>query len=268
MSEFLRRRVILGRSGLQAGPLGLASSYGTPAAGLEEAFDAGCNYFYWGALRRKGMAQAIRNLTQRGCRDELIVVLQVFLRNRGVMEKSLVRGLKRAGLDYADVLLLSWFKAPPSNKVMSAAEQLKKSGACRSLGMSSHHRSLFPQLVRDYPFDIFHLRYNAAHRGAEQDVFPHLPENRPGIVIFQATKRMKLAKSPRIPPGENRPSAGDCCRFVLSHPQVDVAVTAPSKLKYLQENLRHTAKGEMNPKEIAWMHRIGDYVYGPRPRSE
>ncbi len=265
MTEFLRRRIALGRSGLQAGPLGLASSYGTPAAGLEEAFEAGCNYFYWGALRRKGMAKAIRNIASRGNRDEIIVVLQVFWRNHRGMEKSLHRGLKKLGLDYADVMLLSWFKKPPSPKSMAAAEKLKHAGSFRCLGMSSHHRPLFSQLARDYPFDIFHLRYNAAHRGAEQDVFPHLPENRPGIVVFQATKRMQLAKSKRIPDDEVRPAAGDGYRFALSHPSVDVAVTAPSKIKYLQDNLKQTAKGEMNKQEIEWMRRIGDYVYGRRP---
>lgn len=261
MSEFLRQRLTLGRSGLKAGPLGLASSYGTPARGLEEAFEAGCNYFYWGALRRKGMAQAIRNIASRGKRDELIVVLQVFLHCPWAMEKSLRRGLKKLGLDYTDVLLLSWYRRPPSSKIMNAVENLKQAGAFRCLGMSSHHRTLFPQLSRDHRFDIIHLRYNAAHRGAEQDVFPLLPEDRPGTVVFQATKRMALSKSRRIPAGEKKPSAGDCYRFVLTHPQVDVAVTAPSKINYLRDNLRQTAQGHMNQDEMRWMRRIGDYVY-------
>ncbi len=265
MTEFLRRRITLGRSGLKAGPLGLASSYGTPAAALEEAFEAGCNYFYWGALRRKGMAHAIRNISQRGQREKLIVVLQVFLRNHWGMEKSLQRGLKKLGTDYADIMLLSWFNKPPSPKTIAAVEKLKQSGGFHCLGISSHHRPLFPQLARDYPFDIFHLRYNAAHRGAEQDVFPHLPENRPGIVVFQATKRMQIVKSKRIPEEEARPTAGDCYRFALSNTSIDVTVTAPSKIKYLRDNLKQTAKGEMNKQEIEWMRRIGDYVYGRRP---
>ncbi len=256
MSEFLRRRITLGRSGLKAGPLGLASSYGTPAQGLEEAFEAGCNYFYWGALRRKGMAQAIRNIASRGRRDELIVVLQVFLHHPWAMEKSVQRGLKKLGLDYADVLLLSWYSQPPPHEIMNAVDRLKKAGAFRSLGISSHHRDLFPQLSRDHRFDIFHLRYNAAHRGAERDVFPFLPEDRPGIVVFQATKRMKLVKSRRIPAGEKKPSAGDCYRFVLTHPQVDVVITAPSKIRYLRDNLKQTAQGHMNQEEMEWMRRI------------
>ncbi len=47
---------ILGRTGLKVRRLGMGSSYGAPAAAYEEAFERGCNYFYWGALRRGGMA--------------------------------------------------------------------------------------------------------------------------------------------------------------------------------------------------------------------
>lgn len=44
--------VILGKTGMQAGRLGVAASYGIPPEAVEEAFDHGVNYFYWGALRR------------------------------------------------------------------------------------------------------------------------------------------------------------------------------------------------------------------------
>ena len=34
----------LGRTGLKVGPIGLGSSYGLSEAGVEEAFERGCNY--------------------------------------------------------------------------------------------------------------------------------------------------------------------------------------------------------------------------------
>ena len=37
----------LGKTGLMAGRLGLGAGYGAPAAAFEEAFERGCNYFYW-----------------------------------------------------------------------------------------------------------------------------------------------------------------------------------------------------------------------------
>ena len=73
----LNQPTVLGRTGLKAGRLGVASSYGAPAEAFEEAFDRGCNYFYWGSLRKRGMAEAIRNICGRGRRNDLIIVIQV-----------------------------------------------------------------------------------------------------------------------------------------------------------------------------------------------
>ena len=264
MEAWLTERIKLGKTDLKAGRLGLGASYGTPSEALESAFEAGCNYFYWGALRNKKMAQAIRNIAAKGKRDELIVVIQDFRRSEKGLEKSLMRGLRELGLAHADVLLLGWHNKPPRDKVLDAAERLREQGAFQFLGLSSHKRSLFPVLAKDPRFDIFHIRYNAANRGAEDDIFPHLPENRPGIVAFQATRRMSLSKSKRIPNNEKRPSAGDCYRFALSNPCVDVVITAPSTAQQMAENLAEVAKGPMTEEDLEWMRRIGDYVYGRR----
>jgi len=264
MSDWIKQKIMLGKTALSVGRLGLGASYGVPAKALEEAFEAGCNYFYWGALRTPKMATAIRNIVGKGKRGALVMVIQDFRRTPRGVERSLMRGLKRLGLDYADVLLLGLYNKPPKPKILDAVEKLRKQGAFRYLGLSGHNRQLFPELAKDPRYDLFHVRYNAANRGAEEDLFPHLPEDRPGMVVFQATKRMTLSKSRKIPAEEKRASAGDCYRFVLSNPCVDVVITGPSKAKYLQENIAEVSKGPMTDEELEWMRRIGDYVYGKK----
>lgn len=261
MSNWIGDKIKLGRTDLYVGRLGLGSSYGAPTKAIEAAFEAGCNYFYWGALRRSKMTNAMRNIIARGKRDDLVILIQDFRRSPKGVEKSLMRGLKKLGIDYADVLLLGWHNKPPKPKIMDAVENLRKQGAFRYLGLSSHNRPLFAELAKDSRFDIFHIRYNAANRGAEEDIFPHLPEDRPGIVIFNATRHMSLTKSGKIPADEKRPKAGDCYRFVLSNPHVDVAITGPSKASHLEQNLAEVAKGPMTEEELDWMRRIGDYIY-------
>lgn len=262
MNEWLRDRVKLGRTGLMAGRLGLGASYGTPTEAIETAFEAGCNYFYWGALRNKKMTRAIRNIIAKGQREDLIIVIQAFRRSRRGIEKSLMRGLKELGSDHADVLLLGWYNKAPKPKIFDEAENLKRQGAFKYLGLSTHKRSLIPLLAKDSRFDLFQIRYNAANRGAEEDIFPLLPENRPGIVAFQTTRRMTLVNSNKIPREEKRPTAGDCYRFVLSNPSVDVVTSAPSTKAQMEENLAEVAKGPMTEDELDWMRRIGDAVYG------
>jgi aryl-alcohol dehydrogenase-like predicted oxidoreductase len=262
MGDWLKEHIRPGKTGLKVGRLGVGAGYNAPAGAFEAAFDAGCNYFYWGALRRPQMAAAIRDIVGRGVRDELVVVIQVFRRGRRGVEKSLSNGLKRLGLDYADVLLLGWVNRLPWRRTLDAADKLREGGAFRYLGVSGHNRALFPELAKDDRFDIFHVRYNAANRGAEEDVFSHLPHARPGIVAFNAARRIILTGAKRIPAGEKRPTAGDCYRFVLSNPSVDVVITGPSSVEQMKKNLTETAKGPMIADELEWMRRVGDYVYG------
>jgi len=258
--DWLKERVKLGRTDLLAGRLGMGASYMAPASAWEAAYEAGCNYFYWGALRTAGMAKAIRNIIAKGKREDIIIVLQAYIRPGG-MEWTLKRGLKRLGIDYADILLLGWYNKPPNQKTMDKVGDLKEKGLFRYLGISGHHRPLFSELANDPRFDLFMLRYNAAHRGAEKDVFPHLPENRPGIVGFTATSWKQLLRSDKIPGTERRPTAGDCYRFVLSNPNVDVVITGPSNRNQMMDNLAEMKKGPMSAEELQWMRRIGDHVY-------
>ena len=63
--------VILGRTGLKVGRLGVSSSYGASANTFEEAFERGCNYFVIGSFprgRSKGMKQAVHNIREKGDR--------------------------------------------------------------------------------------------------------------------------------------------------------------------------------------------------------
>jgi predicted aldo/keto reductase-like oxidoreductase len=158
---------------------------------------------------------------------------------------------------------LGGFYRQPSARIIDGAMRLKEKGFVRFIGISSHKRRLFPGLREDGVFDIFHLRYNAVHRGAETEVFPSLPlENGPGIVSFTATNWGKLLYSSKIPSGEKLPAAGDCYRFVLSHPAVHVCMTGPRTVEEMRQNLAVLEQCPMTDEELTRMRRIGDHVYG------
>jgi predicted aldo/keto reductase-like oxidoreductase len=253
---------ILGRTGLKVGRLGVAASYGAPANAFEAAFERGCNYFYWGSQRKVGMLQAIKNICGRGKRDQLVVVIQSYSRSALLMELFYKKALKSLGLDYADVLLLGWHNWRPSRRLLEKALQMKDKGMFGFLGLSGHNRTLFHRLAKDSLFDLFHIRYNAAHRGAENEVFTHLQENaKPGIVTYTATRWGQLLNSQKLPPGETTPSASDCYRFVLSHPAVDVCMSGPKDLNQMQEALKSLDLGPLSGAELERMRKIGDHVH-------
>jgi aryl-alcohol dehydrogenase-like predicted oxidoreductase len=253
---------ILGRTGLKVGRLGVSGGYGAPAGAFEMAFERGCNYFYHGSLRRGGMSEAIRNLVSRGKRDGMVIVAQSYTRWVWQLRRGMESFLKELGLDYADVLLLGWHNSRPSQKIMDACDEMKGRGLFRHVAVSGHNRSFFPTVASDPGFGIFHIRYNAAHRGAEREVFEKLPEaDRPGIVAYTATRWGKLVNTRGLPDGVPSPRASDAYRFVLSNPAVDVCMTGPKTMAHMKEALDAIDRGPMSDDELGWMRRVGDIVH-------
>jgi predicted aldo/keto reductase-like oxidoreductase len=139
----------------------------------------------------------------------------------------------------------------------------------RFLGVSSHNRRLFPKLRNNEIFDVYHLRYNAVNRGAEDGIFPYMPEgSRPGIVDFTATAWGKLLNPKRMPPGEKVLTAAECYRFVLSHPAVDVCMSGARTTDQMMQNLRILEQGPMTEEELGRVRRIGDHIYGRRSQKQ
>jgi predicted aldo/keto reductase-like oxidoreductase len=251
---------ILGRTGLRVGRMGIAASYGVPAAAVERAFERGINYLYWGSIRRKAFAQAIRNLKSQ--RERMVLVVQSYSRLARLMAWSIERALKTAGADYADVLLLGLWNKPVSPAILDAARAARERGLVRYLALSSHNRLFVAQLAAGHDFDVLHFRYNAAHPGAEQDIFPRLAaKDLPGMVAYTATSWGQLLKPDKHTIGEPLPTAADCYRFVLSRPEVDVCLSGPSNAGQMNAALEALEHGAMDEEELAWMRRVGAAKY-------
>jgi aryl-alcohol dehydrogenase-like predicted oxidoreductase len=252
---------ILGQTGLEAGRLGMAASYGVPTRAVEQAFERGVNYLYWGTFRRGPFGQALRNLKPQ--RDRMVLVLQSYSRIAALMKPSVEIALRKLGFEYADVLLLGLWNHKPPLRILDASRRLRERGLIRNIAISTHHRPLGSSLSADPDIGIVHVRYNAVHTGAEREVFPLLAANanRPGMVAFTATSWRQLLDPKRVPPGERVPTATDCYRFVLSNPAVDVCMTGPANEAHAAEAMRAAELGPMSAEELAWMRRVGDFIH-------
>ena len=266
MTNF-RTPMPFGQTGLQVSRLGIGSSFTGDPAFIEEAVDQGVNYLYWGSIRRRAFGRAIRNVARRN-REGLVLTVQSYTRVAALLAPSIEMALRRAGIEYFDFLLLGMWNKPPGLALIEAARSLLEKGKVRHLMLSTHNRPSLHDHFRRFeakesPFDAFMLRYNAVHRGAEHDVFPHLPDSpRPGVVAYTATRWGHLLDAKKMPPGEKPPPARDCYRFALSHPAVDLVLCGPANREQMQEALRALDAGPLEAEEIAHMQRIGDYVYG------
>jgi aryl-alcohol dehydrogenase-like predicted oxidoreductase len=266
MTDF-HSHVPLGQTGLRVSRLGIGSSFTGDSAFIEEAVEQGVNYLYWGSIRRPAFGRAIKNVARKN-RESVILTVQSYTRVAALMGPSVELALRRAGIDYFDILLLGKWDKPPGQALIDAALRLQERGRVRHLMMSTHNRPSLQDHFRRFeakesPFSAFMLRYNAVHRGAERDVFPHLPAFQPpGIVAYTATRWGHLLDPKKMPAGEAPPRARDCYRFALTHPAVSLALCGPANREQMQEALSALDAGPLEADETARMQRIGDYVYG------
>ena len=263
--------ICLGRTGLQVGRLGVASGYGAPGAALERALEHGVNYIYWGSRRGDSFGVALKSL--RGERERFVLVIQSYTRMAGLLRPSLESALRKLSFDYTDILMLGMWNKPVPPRILDAAHKLRERGLVRFLAVSTHKRAMVPQFAAGQDFDVVHFRYNAAHPGAEQDIFPYLPAaNRPGMVAFTATSWRQLLGqgllqgilpgTHQLPKSERVPTAADCYRYVLSRSEVDVCLTGPANEQQMEQALEALHLGPMSEEELAWMSRIGRLVAG------
>jgi aryl-alcohol dehydrogenase-like predicted oxidoreductase len=247
---------VLGRTGATVGPLGISASYGVPAPAVERAIEAGMTYVYWGSMRTEAFAETLRHLAPS--RDRFMLVVQSYSRVGPVLTWSVERALRRIGYGHADVLLLGFWNRGVSPRMLEAARSLQRRGLVNFVAVSSHNRPLAAGLAASGDYDIVHLRYNAAHPGAERDCFPRLPAtDRPGIVSFTGTSWGQLMNPKYTPAGERTPTASDCYRFVLSNPNVDVCATGPTSADHVEQAIKARGLGPMSEEEKAWIRRVG-----------
>ncbi|MET0411157.1 MAG: aldo/keto reductase, partial [Polyangiaceae bacterium] len=134
-------------------------------------------------------------------------------------------------------------------------------GKVRVLGASIHDRPRAGELVESGPLELLMIRYNAAHPGAETDIFPHLAKRRPAVIAYTATAWRQLLSKP---PGWSGHVAtpGDCYRFCLSNPHVDIVLMGVRTLDELDENLRALERGPLGDAEMQRIRAFGRAVHG------
>ena len=252
-------KVHIPRTQLEVTPLGLGSSFGVGEADVEFAFERGINYFYWGSLRKPGFGRAVEKLAQRN-RERMVIVVQSYARVASMMARPFESALRRLKVDQADFLLLGWWNAPPPPRIMDVARALRDKGRCRHIMLSCHDRTAFALHAKDPDISAVMVRYNAAHPGAEQDVFPTLGERPPGVIAYTATRWGDLLNPALTPEGAPTPRASDCYRFALSNPNVQVCIAGPKNRAELDEAMAALDRGPLDAEEMAWMRRVGAEV--------
>jgi aryl-alcohol dehydrogenase-like predicted oxidoreductase len=259
------QRTMLGQTGIEVARLGIASSFGADTNVYHEALEAGCNYFTWGTFirgRSSPFKIFFQQLVEARRRAEVVLGLLSYSHTGFFGNLFLESALRQMGTDYIDCLILGYYPKRPPNRVLDWARRVKSEGKVRAIGLTTHNRAVVPELIQEGVIDFFHIRYNAVHRGAEQDIFPHLGSSRPGLVSFTATCWGKLLKQSKMPDGVMAPTAGDCYRFVLARDEIDISMMGVKDLTMFRENLAEIRQGPLGEEDMVRMRAVGDRLYG------
>lgn len=243
--------------------VGLSVTYGIEEAGVRRAFERGVNYVMWTALKNGALVAPLKEQVRRD-RDRLVIATGPTVAMFGWQVRRDVEGkLRELGTDYLDIYQLFWLGVTSgmTDGIIQELIKLREEGKVRALGCSIHDRPRAGRLAEDSALDMLMIRYNAAHPGAERDIFPHLERRHPGIVAYTATAWRKLLKRPSGWQGDVA-TAGDCYRFCLSSPHVDVVLMGPKTGAEFDENLDAIEKGPLDDARMTFMRELGKAAHG------
>jgi aryl-alcohol dehydrogenase-like predicted oxidoreductase len=260
--------------GLPVCRLGLAS-YGQTALTPDDVFsaiDRGINFLNWQGLA-EGPSEgdtytaAVSSLGSR--RRSVIVCVQFGARNEADARAELRSALAALGTDYIDVLTLyyveradEWAEITAPGGALPYLLDAKRDGIIRRIGITSHQRTLAAKMAQSGFLDTIMIRYNAAHRGAERDVFPVTEPLGMPVIAYTALRWGALLRSTADDPsGFSVPRPPYWYRFVLQRPAVAVTVAAPQTRAELDEDLRVLeAEGPLTNEEFAALAGHGERV--------
>jgi len=258
---------LFGNTGISVTQLGLSASYFPGKKSVNAAVEEGINLFFAYGFDFQ-MIRALREL-MASHRDRFVLVTGAYnyVWSAQDVRKAFEKRLRQLNTEYIDVFLFLGVMKPAefTPKAHEDLLKLKEEGKVRAIGVSGHNRAFLANLANSGDVNALMVRYNAAHRGAERDIFPYLAKHNPGVISYTATRWTYLLRRPKSWPRDGRiPTAGECYRFVLSNPNVHAVLTAPRSERELRENVAAVRRGPLNEEDMTFMREFGDAVYNQK----
>lgn len=224
--------------------LGLATRGGSGLEpdDIQHALSRGINFLNWCGAP-DALSRVIGELGPR--RREVMVCVQFEARTAADAKNELRQILRELRTDYVDALTFyyvesaeEWQQIIGPGGALEYCREARHGGEVRLLGLTSHQRRLAAEAARSGLLDLLMIRYNAAHRGAETEVFPITDALGMPVVVYTCLRWGALLRgTPDDPPGFAVPPAPAWYRFALQAPSVTVALMAPETRAELEENL-------------------------------
>jgi predicted aldo/keto reductase-like oxidoreductase len=245
----------LGRTGIEVGRLGLGTGQlgGGPKAKavrlIHRALDHGVNYI--DTARLYGDAEEKVGEVMRTRRGDCCLATKVQSRDAKAAEKDLATSLRTLGVDHVDIWLLhdisnraAYEQVMGKGGSFAVAQKAKKAGKTRFIGITSHSMTVAAAAIRTDEFDVIMVPYNVMAREPETKVIPLAKKHDLGMVAMKANGGgipFRLFRRTGKSLGRRRRgnlTVQDTLTYVLSNPDLHVALQGTSLIKELEENIR------------------------------
>jgi hypothetical protein len=240
----------------------------TTAETVRAAFDAGVNFFFisndlhWPLYMQ--LMRGISELLASGVKRDEIVIAGVSYLSEPLFQylqfNELLAAVPR--MERIDILIAGAAEDGnflPRHKSLDRARADKRWG-CAAIGASFHDRATARLAICGGLLDLAYVRYNAAHIGCEEDLFPHLSSDRSCLTYnFKSTMAyvpepefQKLNLGAQYP----HPTITDGYRFALSRPELDGLLVSPQTPAQLFELLQALDRGPLPASKIRYMRDL------------
>jgi hypothetical protein len=224
----LTDRVGLGPLSVSPFCLGMVDS---PTA-VAEAFARGSNFFFLSAdmhwPRYEAARIGLEEVLSRVERDAVVVAAAAYVTQPEFCRepfRELVAAVK--GLERIDVLVAGGAYEGELARRLPIYLRHREDGfvGARAIGVSFHDRGAARAAIADGGIDVAFVRYNTAHPGAREDVFPFLPASRTTRVFgFTSTGGYRDVVDEDV----WIPEVTDHYRFALSSGALDGILCSPT----------------------------------------
>ena len=219
------------------------------------AFDAGINFFFVSADMHWPLYEATRvglaRLLARVPRDQIVVAAAAYVTQREFCSEPFREVLAAVpGLRVLDVLVAGGaYETELAERLPVYIDHRRQGFAgARAIGVSFHDRRAAAAAINGGELDVAFVRYNAAHPGAQRDVFPLLEATRRTRVLgFTSTGGHHRVTG--IDPDVWIPDITDHYRFALSRVGLDGLLCSPTEPRHIAELVAAIERGPLSLEE-------------------
>ncbi len=214
---------------------------------LRHAMDLGVNYFDTAVSYCNQESQVVLGKAIKGRRDQLYISTKNPYKgsDSGEWRHLLEQSLERLDVDYIDFYHchgLRWeqYVEGISQGPLAEARKAQEEGLFRYFCFSSHDYENIPKLIETGEFDGMTVQYNLLDRKNE-DAIAQAHERGMGVTIMGPIGGGRLVASSQqiqnLIPGGSKSAPEVALRFVLSNPNVTIALSGMNSIEMVDENV-------------------------------